>query len=80
MTANENMVTANLSLEVFGFTGMNKQELLSALMTSGQCKLVFTTAKGEEVELTSFFEPVVNNLTLSDDDGIEIFEAEELSL
>jgi hypothetical protein len=76
---NENMVTANLSLEVFGFTGMNKQEILSTLLTSHQCKLVFSTATGEEITLTSFFEPKIQDLSLSDEDGYPIVEADQVT-
>ncbi|MBT2656640.1 hypothetical protein J7E81_15580 [Bacillus sp. ISL-18] len=72
---NENMITLNINnLEVFGFTGMNKQQLEAAIKTSIQCQLSFTTATGEQIELTSYFAPEVNQLTVADEDGIEIDE------
>lgn len=74
---NENMVTVQLSLEAFGFTGMSKQEIEAALLTAIDCKIIFTKCSGESFELQSCFEPKIENLTVVDEDGIEIYQEEE---
>ncbi|TWE06427.1 hypothetical protein FB550_102449 [Neobacillus bataviensis] len=76
---NENMVTLNINnLEAFGFTGMNKQQLEAAIKTSIQCQLTFTTAKGEKIELTSYFVPEIDNIVVTDEEGYEIQNADNL--
>jgi hypothetical protein len=76
---NENMVTLNLSsLEAFGYTGMNKQEIEAAILTAIQCQLTFTTATGEKIELVSYFPPQIENIVVEDEDGYPI-EADQVS-
>lgn len=75
---NENMVTVQLSIEAFGFTGLNKQEIEAAILTSIQCQLSFTTNKGEKIELISYDVPQVENITVEDEDGNEITLSDEL--
>ncbi|MEH7121552.1 hypothetical protein V7128_29805 [Neobacillus vireti] len=58
---------------------MNKQEIETAIKTSIQCQLTFTTTSGEKIELTSYFVLEIENLTVEDEDGNEIQSSEEVS-
>lgn len=79
LTSGKNSVSTNLTLEAFGYTGMNKQELIAALLTSTGCKITFTTPLGEEINLESFFEPDINDIELTDENGIVIEDADQVT-
>lgn len=76
----ENMVTLQLSLEAFGFTGMNKQEVEAAILNAVQCQLVFTKSNGKKFQMESVFEPKIESIIVEDEDGNEITSADHISL
>ncbi|MFS0776052.1 hypothetical protein ABC255_08610 [Neobacillus sp. 3P2-tot-E-2] len=76
----EKMMNLQLSADLFGFTEMSKQEILSMIINNVKCQMVFTKPTGEEVKVDVFGEITVDNISLQDEDGIEILSETEFNL